>query len=115
MTNSPFRSHWVFHDSIDREGLEQFATSIAALATSEATPSEVLETVVGSIIENLNESVHTKRYTSYSLLQEKALHYGFHDITPFKRELLKLIGERMIDLHISQLSATQRQKRTQNV
>lgn len=97
--------------SIDYEALDQFATSVAAMATLDATPLAVLENVLGTIAENLNASLHCTRFSAEGLLLEKALRYGYDDVALFRRHIVKLIGERMIDLQISQLSAIQRQTR----
>lgn len=96
---------------IDFEALDQFATSVAAMATLDATPLAVLENVLSTIAENLNASHHCTRYSSEGLLREKAQRYGYEDISLFRRHIVKLIGERMIDLQISQLSAIQRRQR----
>lgn len=102
------RIAWVFDGSIDYIGLEQFATSIAALANGEARPIEVLENVLSSIAENLNASTTEPHYSPETVMSEKAHELGFQDMELFREEACRLIAHSMIDLELSKLSAKHR-------
>lgn len=102
---------WLHNGTVDQEKLEQFATSIAAMATHEATPLAILGNVLNTIAENLNASTGENRYNAETILQERAQELGFEDVPMFRREIVRLVGQRIIDLEVSKLSAYQRQIR----
>lgn len=108
---SPTRTPWVLDSAIDHLGLEQFATSIAALAQADLPPLAVLEQVMATIVDNLNSLGSGTGYSIEQLMHEKAAAYGFASVADFHQSLVKLIAERMVDLQISQLNAEQRRLR----
>lgn len=89
-------------------GLEQFATSIAALAGDLTNPDTALDKALSGFVDNLNAAHGEQAYNTERLLEEKAASLGYHDLREFRRQLEWLIGERMIELHVSRLSAAQR-------
>lgn len=90
-------------------GLEQFATSVAALAGDTTAPIAALEKAIASFVENLNAMYGADTYNKERLLHEKAKELGFEDLTEFRRRLERMIGERMIELHISSRLSTLKQ------
>lgn len=103
---------WMYDGNVNLEGLEQFATSIAVLARFESTPLAVLENVLGIIAENLNAARGLNVYDAEAVLSERAAALGFEDMSYFRKELVRLIGERMIDLKTSELMALQQHIRS---
>lgn len=97
--------------SIDLLALEQFATSIAALANQEAHPVEILDSVLQTIAENMNASCDGIYHDKQQILSEKAEQIGYSNYYSFQQDLLYLIGRRMADLRHSRLTAAQRAQR----
>jgi len=108
MTPSHEAQHPVAETGGNDLGLEQFATSIAALAGEETTPVSALDKAVEDFVANLNAAQGGHGYNKDRLLQEKAASLGYRDVSEFRRRLEWLIGERMIELHVSRLSVAQR-------
>ena len=98
-------------ESLDLQALEQFATSIAALARDEARPTEVLSSVLQTIAENLNACSAGPRRDKDSILLEKALQIGYQNPRQLEQDLLHLIGERMLDLRGCHLTAIEREQK----
>ena len=102
------RIAWVFDGSVDYIGLEQFATSIAALANGETRPLDVLENVLSSIAENLNASTEQSTNSTETVMSEKAHELGFQNMEALREEACRLIAHSMVDLELSKLSAQHR-------
>jgi hypothetical protein len=105
-------THGIHHRSTiaygDDVGLDQFATSIAALAGDMTAPMAALEKALTDFVENLNATYGVDAYSEDRLLREKASSLGYDDLIEFRSKLEWLIGERMIELHVSRLSAAER-------
>lgn len=112
MTSEWNRPDWA-RESIDLLALEQFATSIAALATEQARPTEVLDNVLATIAENMNAGRGTARHDKHQILREKAMQVGYANYRRFEQDLLCLIGERLEDLRYCHLTAADRQLKRQ--
>ncbi|MCI5050026.1 MAG: hypothetical protein MRY32_06805 [Rickettsiales bacterium] len=102
------RLDWVFDGQPNREGLEQFAVSIAALASNEATPLAVLENVLATVAENLNASSALAAHDSKTMLSEKAAALGYDDVQMFRKDLVECIGQYMNNIRLTGISQQQR-------
>jgi hypothetical protein len=88
--------------------MEQFATSIAALAEQQTSPETVLYDVLSAIAENMRASGRHEEVTVESILEEKAHQAGYGNLQHFHTDLLHLIREQMVGLQLSRLTASHR-------
>ena len=98
-------------ESVDQLALDQFATTIAALAQDGSSPTAVLNHVLEAIAANLNETSCYGYYSSERILQERASQIGYRNLHQFRRDLLQTIEDRMHDLRFSRLSASAREQK----
>ncbi|GEM_PF-5095439 len=105
------RMAWIYEGTFDSIGLDQFATTVAAMAHHETSPAQILETVLASIAENLNAASGRTDHDAESVLREKAHALGFNDMTCFLHEVNSRIATSIVDLQISKLSSNYRPAR----
>lgn len=99
---------WAFTGTVTQHALEQFASSVAALSAGTKSPLAVLEQVLGAIVDHINTQHPDHDCTIDELLSDRAAAYGFSSVREFRLTLLKMIGERMVDLEFSRLSSAAR-------
>ncbi|GEM_PF-3673321 len=109
MTRTEFSGAGSFPFSYDSLAvMEQFATTIAALAPKIAPPEDMLQDVLQSITESMQRAGTRQAITPDMILEEKARQAGYTNLQHFHTDLLHQIRKQMLGLQLSELTATHR-------
>lgn len=84
---------------IDWNGLEQFASTIAAMAYGHAAAEDALDLVMHSLAQDRNRIEKAQHYSGNALLRERALRYGFRYTREMRIAILPMVREAMMALY----------------